>query len=237
MKDLVAAGGVSGCSAQYATLVRARKSCHACDGLVNPASYDGGILDSDQIGPWSLWQGNLNAGLVIVGQDWGDTRYFSDNGGRETPRNPTNKMLRSLLGSIGINIAEPTAADAGGGTVFLTNAILCLKNGGMQAKVRSEWFTNCGARFLRPTIDLIAPKVVVTLGEWAYSTVTAAYGLPRVAFRQAVEQAEGFYLTQGARYFPMYHCGARILNSHRPLEQQLRDWARVGGAMNCTDSI
>jgi hypothetical protein len=44
----------------------------------------------------------------------------------------------------------PTAADAGGGIVFMTNAVLCLKDGGMQAKVRPEWFPNWGSRFLRP---------------------------------------------------------------------------------------
>ena len=65
----------------YAALVRARKSCRACTGLINPAACDGGTKDSDQIGPWSLWQGNLNADLVIVGQDSGDTRYFIRRGG------------------------------------------------------------------------------------------------------------------------------------------------------------
>ena len=181
-------------TAAYAALVAARKSCRACTGLINPAACDGGTRDSDQIGPWSLWQGNLNADLLIVGQDWGDTRYFIDNGGREAPRNPTNETLRRLLGSIGIDVAGPTATDNGGGAVFLTNAILCLKEGGMQAKVSPEWFANCGSRFLRPTIDLIAPKVVVTLGEWAYRAVTAAYGVPLIAFRKAVDAPEGFAL-------------------------------------------
>jgi DNA polymerase len=27
------------------------------------------------IGPWTQWQGNLNAELMIVGQDWGGTEY------------------------------------------------------------------------------------------------------------------------------------------------------------------
>jgi uracil-DNA glycosylase len=218
-------------AAAYTALVHARQSCHACPALVNPAVCGGGIHDSDQIGPWSLWQGNLNAELVIVGQDWGDARYFTENFGREAPHNPTNETLRRLLGSIGIEIAGPTATDTGGGPLFLTNAVLCLKEGGMQAKVQPGWFANCGARFLRPTIDLIAPKVVVTLGEWAYRATTAAYDVPRVAFRQAVERADGFVLTDGARYFPMYHCGARILNTHRPMAMQLVDWARVERAL------
>src|ERR1035441_2430857 len=74
----------------YAALVRGRQACHACRGLINPSECEGGIHDSDQIGPWSLWQGNLSADLLVVGQDWGDTRYFAKNKGRE-------KAFRELL--------------------------------------------------------------------------------------------------------------------------------------------
>jgi Uracil DNA glycosylase superfamily len=159
-------------------------------GLVNPAECDGGIYDSDQVGPWSLWQGNLGEDLMVVGQDWGDTRYFIANGGRDARRNPTNENLRVLLLSIAIEIPSTAPGDAGG-NVFLTNAILCLKDGGMQGKVRPEWFANCGARFLQPTIDIIAPRVVATLGECAHRTVTAAYGARRTASRKAVDRPGG----------------------------------------------
>jgi uracil-DNA glycosylase len=218
--------------AAYAALVRACKGCRACTGLINAAECGNGFHDSDHIGPWSLWQGNLNADLLIVGQDWGDTGYFMVNRGHEKPGNRTNETLRTLLRSVGIEISAPDANDAGGGAVFLTNAVLCLKGGGMQAKTRPDWFANCGARFLKPTIALIAPIVIVTLGERAYRAVTGAYGVPRVAFRTAVEEPDGFALPDiSARWFPMYHCGARILNTHRPLTQQRRDWERVERAL------
>ncbi len=72
----------------YNKLVLERKACRACEGLVNPADY---TYDSDQIGPWSLWQGNLDSDLIIVGQDWGDTRYFEKWEGRDQQTgNPTN---------------------------------------------------------------------------------------------------------------------------------------------------
>jgi DNA polymerase len=76
----------------YAALVHARKSCRACNALTNAAECGDGVHDSDHIGPWSIWQGNLNADLMIVGRDWGDTRYFLDNRGREKPGNPTNEI-------------------------------------------------------------------------------------------------------------------------------------------------
>lgn len=221
-------------SEDYAALVRARQACRTCQGLINPAECGGGIHDSDQIGPWTLGQGNLRAELLVVGQDWGDTRYFTKNSGRESPRNPTNETLVKLLRSIGIEIAGPSPDDAGGGTVFFTNAVLCLKDGGLQAKVKPDWFKNCGARFLRRTIDLVAPKVVVALGDQAFKAIATAYELPRIKFREAVERSVGFNLAENVSCFPMYHCGARILNTHRPMAQQLKDWERVERALRNT---
>lgn len=218
-------------AAAYAALVHTRKCCRACTALSNPAACGGGIHDSDHIGPWSRWQGSLSADLLIVGQDWGDARSFIDDRGHDSPQGRTNTTLVKLLDGVGVQIVLPAPDDDGGRTAFFTNAILCLKDGGLQAKVRPEWFANCGSRFLRPTIDLIAPKVVVTLGLWAYRGMRAVYSLPRVAFRKAVERPDGFRLMDGTVYFPMYHCGARILNTHRPMDMQRRDWERVKTAL------
>jgi len=108
-----------------------------------------------------------------------------------------NEMLVKLLHSIGIEVAAPGAGTSGGGRCSFTNAVLGLKQGGLQAKVKPEWFINCGSRFLRPTIDLIAPKAVMSVGEWAYRAIMTAYRLPRVAFRNAVERPNGFLPVAG----------------------------------------
>ena len=97
--------------------------------------------------------------------------------------------------------------------------------------MRPEWFDNCGARFLRPIIDLVAPKVVVALGKQAFDAIAAIYGLPRIKFKEAVERSDGFALADGISCFPVYHCGARILNPHRPMPKQLADWERVRRAL------
>ena len=201
-------------AATYAALVHARKACRACSGIVNPAACNDGAYDSDQIGPWSLWQGSLNAELMIVGQDWGDTRYFSSNRGCESARNPTNETLVKLLGSIGIHIGALHPDDSHTGRCFFTNAVLCLKQGGLQAKVKPERFMNCGSRFLRRTIDLIAPKAVVSLGEWAYRTILDAYDVPRIAFKSAVERARGIQF--GGRYLILSDVPLRRSNTEYP---------------------
>jgi DNA polymerase len=195
---------------------------------MNPSVCAGGVFDSDHVGPWSLWQGTLNADLMLVGQDWGDVAYFVNNRGHESARNPTNEMLRYLLSTIGIPIASPSPTDDGGGPVFFTSAILCLKTGGLQAPVDPAWFANCGSRFLMPTIEIAQPRVVVTLGERAYRAVMGAFGMRPMLFRAAVDREGGIRLPVGITLFPVYHCGARIMNTHRPLAMQVEDWARIG---------
>ena len=40
--------------------------------LKEPSEIENGKYDKeDSIGPWSLWQGNLEAQILVIGQDWG----------------------------------------------------------------------------------------------------------------------------------------------------------------------
>jgi hypothetical protein len=96
-----------------------------------------------------LWQDNLDAKVMVVGQDWDDTTYFVDHKAHEGPSNPTNLALVELLGVAGVVIGEP-GSETGRDIAFSTNAILCLKRAtaGLQGKVQRSWFANC-APFLR----------------------------------------------------------------------------------------
>lgn len=216
----------------YQALVKSRKFCHTCSGLTNPIDCANGAFDSDHLSPWTKWQGNLNAELMIVGQDWGDLAYFLNNAGNESPKNPTNSNLVKLAASIDVTIEPLPKFSEFEGQVFLTNAILCLKEGGLQGAVKQEWFNNCGTKHLKPTIELVQPKVLVSLGAKVYETIQKLYGLPRVRFRDVVDRETGIVLANDMHYFPMYHCGSRIINTHRNFEQQLTDWARIKPVLN-----
>jgi DNA polymerase len=218
---------------RYSALVAKRKNCQLCEGLCNPSRVDGGVYDSDEIGPWSRWEGNLDASVVVVGQDWGDVGYFRTHQGLEGPKNPTNTNLVKLLREIGLKIAEPPG-EATDDPLFLTNAILCLKTeGGLQGQVQRKWFENCGENFLRPLLEIISPKVVVALGERAFTAVINTFRpifkMPS-RFRDAVDgigRAGGLQITTDTRLFPVYHCGARIMNTHRRLGEQKADWGVI----------
>ncbi len=166
---------------------------------------------------------------MVVGQDYSDDRYFERRKGIEDPSNRTNLNLVTLLGSIGFPVTMP-GERLGRGEAFFTNAILCLKQGGMQAPVRDEWFRNCGERCLRSQIELVRPKVVVGLGERAFNAVLAAFGLPKERLRDAI-LSRGTCLPSGAMAVAVYHCGARVINGARNLNRQRQDWQRVSASL------
>jgi uracil-DNA glycosylase len=214
----------------YASLVDARKQCTQCQGLVNPSRCAGGAFDSNEIGPWTRWQGNLDAELMIVGQDWGDAASFESGKGLDEATNPTNHRLWQLLAEAGYPVAE-YGQQEGRGTIFFTNAILCLKSGGLSGPVKSAWFAECGPRFLRPQIEIVRPRVVITLGEKAYQGISIAFKHRPDSFRTAVESVNKLELLPSVHLFPVYHCSPRVLAGTRIWDQQLEDWRRIGDVL------
>lgn len=197
---------------------------------MNASVVADGRFESGHIGPWSGWLGDLQARVVVVGQDWGDARAFEKQGGRDSPDSATNRMLRELMAAAGLSV--PEAGPNGSCGVFLTNAVLCFRTEGRcQGPVQLSWFRNCGTQFLRPQIDLIAPRFVICMGQRAYEAVLAAYSLPRPQNWRAAVMGSGVRLPSGPQAFAVYHCGRRILNSHRKEPQQLEDWRRLGELM------
>ena len=70
----------------------------------------------------------------------------------------------------------------------------------------------------------------MAIGERAFTaivnTFSPTFKMPS-SYREAVDMIGrdgGLQITRDTRLFPGYHCGARIMNTHRRLEQQKEDW-------------
>ena len=207
-------------------------------GLANPSAPEFRKYDSDEIGPWTRWANDLDADLMVVGQDWGDNRYFLANEGLDKTGNPTNASLRELLEFVGRPVPPPSSGEPGGESakgVWLTNALLWLKKGGMSAAVKPEWFKEPAADFLREQINIVEPRVVVGLGARAYSAIAFAFGIttPRGIFRKIVEDTAGVRLRTPfeCTLFGVYHCGSRITGMTRSRAEQRKDWMKIRDAL------
>ena len=236
--------------ARYSELVRERQEYGPSSWvLVNPSQIEDGEYDVPHMGPWTAWAHDLDANLMVVGQDWGDVEYYVTNRGCDNPRNPTNLTLQKLLLSIGRPIpAPPSTSDAVDTKidteeacrttcgVCLTNALLWVKTGGLSAKVDSAWFGEPSISLLKAPVNLVQPRVIVALGERAYDCLLKAYGLPprRGPFKDAVESITSVEFAIGDRtitVLAVYHCGARIQNTIRSSDEQLQDWKRLRMAL------
>lgn len=188
-----------------------------------------GMHDSNQIGPWSLWQGNLNAKILVVGQDWGDIKYFKKWSGKDQPHgNTTNENLEKLLQSIGIDIGKPHEGMSS--EVFLTNIILCMKDGGLQKKIQDQWLTNCSKNFLSQLIDIIKPDIIISLGSDVTKSILDTFNVEckKSLTLSQIMGSSPFTLNSDSVLFPVYHCGDRGVNCNRKFEQQLNDWNKIG---------
>ncbi len=215
----------------YEQLVRDRKACRRCvPELCNPADIEG-VEDSDHIGPYSLWQGNLDARIVIVAQDFADVDSYCKYGGRPGETVDTNLNLVELLAAAGQSI-EPPKGNTGAGQLFFTNAVLCMKKGGMSSRVRSTHYDNCRP-FLRRILEIVRPAFVVTLGVEALKSTLTAFGRRTSrSLGELVDSQEYFRLETessdwSAKCFPRFHPSRRVTNAIRPLQQQIADWARL----------
>jgi uracil-DNA glycosylase family 4 len=213
---------------RYADLVAARKACRACEGLLtNPAQIVGGAHDGDRVGPYTRWQGNLDAEVMIIGQDFADIESFERLEGWPGEDVGTNRTLVELLADAGIQIALPRRGEPED-RLFFTNAVLCLKRGAMGSRVPAACARTCAWLFLRPTIELVRPRAVITLGRVAFEAVLHAYGLPRSRrFLDVVRARRRVDLLGGAALFPMVHPSARV-RATRSLAEQREDWRALG---------
>jgi uracil-DNA glycosylase family 4 len=112
--------------------------------------------------------------------------------------------------------------------IFITSAALCnpRTESGANRKPTQKELSNC-SDFLRRTIQLVDPAVIVTLGS------VALEALKRIHYHEfnLKEHAAKIHIWNGRVLVPIYHPSPQVLASHRREEQQLRDYRVVAEAV------
>lgn len=208
----------------------------------------------NEVNLWSYWQGginNLDADILLVGQDWGN---FTDKNYNEIIRsitaskddnnstiyypyekNPTDKNLCRLFDVLGdsFNIKEYNNPK-----VFFSNFVLCYrKNTRISGGFRQRWARNCSEYFLR-LVSIIQPKVIICLGRSVFDAVVKSFGEkpPKCDYNSTISNGARTLALNGTSYtvFPMAHCGVFGTNNRKDpgtgcsgMKQQEEDWKRI----------
>ena len=107
--------------------------------------------------------------------------------------------------------------------IFITNAVLCnpLANGNNRRPTAQE-IGNCSS-YLKSTLELVQPRVVVTLGGVGLDAINRILGT-RYTLAEVIgkpQQTENFTL------LALYHPSPRVTNWKRPLSVQKRDFKKI----------
>ena len=116
--------------------------------------------------------------------------------------------------------------------IFITSAALCNPRSASGANRRptQKEIRNC-SYFLRRTIELVNPRVIVTLGSVALDA------LKRIHHHELILKASAAKIyTYGERVLvPIYHPSPQVLASHRRQADQLADYQVVARAIEETE--
>jgi len=188
----------------FAELVADAASCTRCPAMCGRSA----VL--------SKLNGSPDARIMFIGEAPG--RKGADRTRVPFSGDQSGANLDRFLGSIGLKREQ----------IFITSAALCnpRSDSGANRKPSQKELTNCSA-FLRRTIELIDPRVIVTLGT------VALEALKRIEYHELSlkESGAAIHSWQDRVLVPIYHPSPQVLASHRREAEQLRDYQVVAQAV------
>ncbi len=160
-------------NAALLNLARLRQSMRL-DGYACIGDFHDGIFECDHVSPFTKSGNNIDAEIMVVGQDWTSADKLGSNPPNlqsaklgYTPGLPTNKNLDDLLKRhLGL-----TRSDC-----YLTNLFPFLKHGNKSANIPPKHLVNCARQFTFPEIQIVSPKHVICLGIAVYTALRSAAG-------------------------------------------------------------
>ncbi len=187
---------------------------------------------------WTDWFNRIDSKIMIIGQDWGPYKemqelrntYIKDktlknwNKIIDSEKSLTKKMLYKFLIESSKN-TNLTIDEEFINHIYITNAIMCARQGlnYRSNNIKLQKCTlNC-QKFLKSQIDIIKPKIILTLGYYPLLALSNIYNFP--IYKKISENINnyGLFKTNDLVIIPLYHPAAQI-NSNKQLEQYRKIW-------------
>jgi uracil-DNA glycosylase len=160
--------------------------------------------------------GSISARIMFIGEAPG--RKGADQTRVPFSGDQSGKNFDSFLASIGLSRED----------IFITSAALCnpRSESGANRKPSKIELMNCSG-FLRRTLDLVDPAIVVTLGSVALDAIKSVEPHD-LSLKQS---AAKIHCWNGRVLVPIYHPSPQVLASHRRKAEQLQDYRVVKQAL------
>ena len=189
---------------EFTKLSEKARNCRRCEAMC------------ERVAVLSELNGSLHPKVFFIAEAPG--RQGADRTRRPFSGDKSGANFQSLLDSIGLTREE----------IFITNTVLCSPRSatGANRKPSKKEIANC-ANFLIKTINLIDPKIIVTLGS------VALEALKTIEYHQIILRTDAgqIFRWNSRRLVPLYHPSPQVIASHRRMNQQLEDFKAVARAI------
>jgi DNA polymerase len=188
----------------FRELCREAQSCTICPDL------------SERTAVLSELNGSIEARVFFLAEAPG--RQGADRTRRPLIGDKSGEYFQKFIDSINLSREE----------IFISNAVMCnpRRESGANRKPTKKEISNC-SDFLQRQIELLQPRVVVTLGTVALEALKAIEN-----HHFTLKQNAARVLTWNKRLLiPLYHPSPQVLASHRREKAQLKDYQTVAEAL------
>lgn len=189
---------------EFLKLAEKARNCRVCEAMC------------DKTAVLSKLNGNINPKAFFIAEAPG--RQGADRTRRPFSGDKSGANFQVLLDSIGLKREE----------IFITNTVLCSPRSetGANRKPSKREIKNC-VDFLAKTVELINPKIIVTLGS------VALEALKTIEYHQIILRSDAgtIFRWQTRWLVPLYHPSPQVVASHRRMHEQLEDFKAVAEAI------
>jgi uracil-DNA glycosylase family 4 len=178
---------------------------------------------------WTDWFHRVDSSIMIIGQDWGpyqemktlhDKLNYDKSNWKdliESEKSNTKKLLAYY-------IEQSSQGTYTLDDLFVTNAILCARKGnsyrGDNIDLKKSTL-NCSKYLLRQ-IEIVKPKVIVTLGYYPLLSLASIFGFPISKTLKETIQCYPEIKVYDFVIIPVYHPVAQIKK-----EEQLKQYQKI----------
>jgi len=184
---------------KFERLTRQAAECTTCPKMVDQSAV---------LGPAN---GSIGSDILFIAEAPG--RFGAGRTGIPFSGDKSGDNFEALIAHIGLTRQD----------IFITNAVLCnpLANGNNRRPTTKE-INNCSS-YLKSTLELVNPKVVVTLGGVGLDAINRLLG-SRYELAEVIGKPQK---TKNFTLLPLYHPSPRVTNWKRPLSVQKRDFKKI----------
>ena len=228
---------------EFDDLIEAMSKCRRCMSLRKKSGRDCSLIniycdvDFGKSIPsiWTDWYRRLDSSIMVIGQDWGpyaDMEKLHDSylinptlenwdGLINSEKSLTKRMLMKYL----LESAKNSHTSIDIDNIFITNAIMCARKGNLYRGENIDLLksTIYCSDYLKRQIDIIKPRVIITLGYYPILSLATMYGfhishrLSDIIRDMPVIKQDNFVI------IPCYHPTAQVKKDVQ-FEQYMRIW-------------